>query len=133
MGCVLIRPGEAVAPFQEQAIPDAIATAVLFPGFGESLVQKLQHRVISAVIAALVLKPQRDDDPVFIGLFCKIHDFLQIAPMILGGIPLEAVDRDIDFVQTLWTSFAVIGISVISVLVYSYHLYRKSYNKQIQL
>lgn len=38
--------------------------------------------------------------------------------------------RIVDFVQTLWTSFAVIGISVVSVLVYSFHLYRRSYNKQ---
>ncbi|MBE5876330.1 MAG: GGDEF domain-containing protein [Lachnospiraceae bacterium] len=36
----------------------------------------------------------------------------------------------IDFMQTLWTSFAVIIFCIISVLTYSFHLYRKSYNKQ---
>lgn len=36
----------------------------------------------------------------------------------------------IDFIQTLWTSFAIIIFCIISVLIYSFHLYRKSYNKQ---
>lgn len=36
----------------------------------------------------------------------------------------------LDFMHTLWTSFALIGFCVISVLVYSFHLYRKGYNKQ---
>lgn len=36
----------------------------------------------------------------------------------------------LDFSQTLWTSFVLIGICVVAVLFYSYHLYRRSYNKQ---
>ena len=62
---------------------------------------------------------------------CKIWDIMSIVILLqnIACIALQYLGW-IDFMHTLWTSFAVICFCVISVLTYSFLLYRRSYNKQ---
>ncbi len=61
----------------------------------------------------------------------KIWDIMCIA-ILTQNIICIALQyfKIIDFMQTLWTSFAIIFFCIICVLAYSFHLYRKSYSKQ---
>ena len=96
---ILIRPGEAVAPLQKQAVPDPIAPGIFLPGLGKMQSQPLQHCVIFSVVAAIVPQSQRDENTGLAGFFGKKRHLVQVMQVLVQIAELKAVDRNVDLVQ----------------------------------